>query len=117
MQSSELLQNHEKSFCIFWPAALDKAAWEKWNQVPLARTRGGINGEAGKLVGKPDFSVKRPTLATLPKDPNGRLIESVPMDVLHMRMRVGEKLTKETISKSAAHTGDKFASTFQNLVR
>ena len=61
--------------------------------------------------------MKRRTIATLPKDPKGRLIDCVPMDLLHMRIRIGEKLTKETIAKSAEYTGDKFATGFQNLVR
>ena len=92
-------------------------AWKKWNTVPLARSRGSIAREVGKLKGEPNFSVKHPPIATLPADVNSALINNVAMDVLHMRMRIGEKMVKNSINASAQHTGDKLAAAFQAIVR
>ena len=61
--------------------------------------------------------VKKPPLATLPADPEEPLITSVVQDVLHMRCRMGERITGEGVDDCAKHTGDKFAAAFQSLVR
>ena len=89
----------------------------KCNAAPTARTRGSILREAGKTVGKPNFSVKRPPLATLPADMNEPIINAVPPDVLHGRMRVGDKLIEGSIDLCAKYTGDEEAKGFEALVQ
>ena len=85
--------------------------------MPLARSRASIAREAGRASGKPGYMVKKPPLATLPADPEEPLITSVVQDVLHMRCRIGERITGKGVDACAKHTGDKFAAGFQSLVR
>ena len=97
--------------------AADEDAWRKWNAAPFARTRASIASEAGKIVGSPGFSVKRPPLASLPEDKDQPLITAVPIDKLHAEMRIGERLVEGSIQITAEYTGDKLAKGFEELVR
>ena len=81
-------------FLLLTQGVEDDDAWLKWNTPPLARTRESILREAGKTVGKPGFSVKRPPIATLPANDSQPIDKSVPPDLLHARMRVGERLVQ-----------------------
>ena len=81
----------------------------KWNTPPLARTRESITKEAGKTTGKPGYSVKRPPIPTIPANKNQALIHGVPLDVLHGRMRLGERKIDRAIEICAEFTGDKTA--------
>ena len=102
----------------FLPAIHDPNAWRKYSVGPEARTRGSIIGEMGKIgTGRPGKSVKHIPIATLPVKKTDPLITSIPQDALHMRMRLADRLTKEAVAKSAKHTGDKLAKSFQNLAR
>ena len=89
----------------------------KWNSAPLARSRNSILREAGKVCGAPKYSVKFPPLATLPLLPTVPLIANLTPDVLHMRMRVPERISKEGVKRSAEFTGQKLAPAFETLVR
>ena len=96
----------------------DPDAWRKYSIGEEARTRGSIIGEMGKIgTGGPGKSVKHLPIASLPVKKSDPLITSIPQDVLHMRMRLAERLTKEAITKSAKFTGDKLAKGFQTLAR
>ena len=97
--------------------AADPDAWRKWNAAPLARTRDSITMEAGKIVGTPGYSVKRPPIATLPVRNDQPLIEAVPIDKLHAEMRLGERLIEGSIQICAQYTGDKLAKRFEEVVR
>ena len=95
----------------------DEEAWLKCNVAPVARTIGSIKEEAGRLVGKPNFSVKRPPIASLPADINCPIIEGVPLDALHARMRIGDKLVEGSVDISSKFTGDPLAKGFEQLVQ
>ena len=71
--------------------------WIIYNEVGEARTRGNIGREAGRLSGNKELSVKRPPIPTIPLDAEAPLIYGVPPDVLHARMRVGDKLMSDTL--------------------
>ena len=97
--------------------AADQDAWRKWNATPLARTRGSITEEAGKIIGTPGYSVKRPPIASLPVRSDRPLIEAVPIDKLHAEMQLGERLVEGSIQICAQYTGDKLAKRFEDIVR
>jgi hypothetical protein len=85
-----------------------------WNQSNY-RTRENIARESVKS--KPGLSVKERPIPTLPANWSSPLIEVVPPDLLHLRMRGGGKLLRNCIMASAQHTGNKLATEFQALCR
>ena len=92
-------------------------AWKLWNESPNCRTRGGIERQRGRLSGKPQFSTKELPIASLPIQREDPLIHAVPPDILHLRSRVGEKVTGNFLGASAKHTNNKLAPEFQALIR
>ena len=56
-------------------------------------------------------------IPTIPIKPDEPLITTVVQDTLHMRTRIGERITDEAVDECARHTKDKFAGAFQTLVR
>ena len=88
-----------------------------WNYAPNARSRGSILRQAGKPKGTAEYCVKAPPLASLPLNVNAPLISAVPIDTLHMRMRIGGKLMMQSASLSVSFTRDKLASGLQAIVR
>ena len=104
-------------YCIALTGIADEEAWLKCNVAPVVRTIGSIKEEAGKLVGKPGYSVKRPPIASLPADDNRPIGEAAPVDKLHAEMRVGDKLVLGSIDISAKFTKDPLAKGFEQLVR
>ena len=89
----------------------------KWNESPYARSRQSIGREAGRVVGTPAYSVKKPPIPTLPIKSDEPLITTVAQDTLHMRCRIGERITDGAVDECAKHTKDKYAEGFQTLVR
>ena len=103
---------------FFASAIHDPNAWQRYSVGEEARTRGSIIGEIGKIgTGGPGKSVKHLPIASIPVKKSDPLITSIPQDVLHMRMRLADRLTKEAVAKSAKFTGDKLAKGFQQLAR
>ena len=111
----ELIVVTKKSILI--QGASNPNAWREWNQAPLCRTRGSIARERGRLRGKPQFSVKNHPISTLPAGWDDPIINSVPEDILHLRVRVGEKLMTNCVSASADHTKNKLVPGLQSLIR
>ena len=104
-------------------AVHDATTCEKWNKIPAigedngARSRGSILGEAGKITGQPNFSVKYPPLFSLPTNRNEPIINSLAQDLLHMCMRISENLTIKAIQKSTEFTAQKLAPGFEAVAR
>ena len=98
-------------------AVADDDAWTKWNRLPFARTRGSIANEAGKIQGRAGFSVKHLPISSLPTDRDSPIINDVCQDVLHMRLRISERMVNEAIKESATFTGDKLSQGFQAVIR
>ena len=76
-----------------------------------------ITREAGKIVGKAGFSVKRPSITTIPANNNQPIIEGVHFDTLHGRMCIRVRLVEGSIEICAEFTGDKLAKGFKALAR
>ena len=76
-----------------------------------------IAGEAGRLVGKPGYSVKNIPIPRVPVDPYQELIFGIPPDVLHAGMRVPERVMTYLVEASGDFTGDVYAPGLQELVR
>ena len=99
------------------PAITIPEAWKSWNAPPIARTRNSIQQQRGRLRGKAEFSVKNHPVAKLPVNWNAPISHSVPVDILHLRSRIGEKKLKNLAAAAAVHEDNKFAPRFQELIR
>ena len=104
-------------YSINTAAALKGVDYVPWNVWPNARSRGSILREAGKPRGSAEYSVKAPPLTPLPLNVDEPLIAAIPIDTLHMRMRIGGKLMMQSASLSVNYTGDKLAGGLQTVVR
>ena len=69
------------------------------------------------MTGNKKYSVKRHPIAKLPKDPEAPVIDALCQDVLHMRTRTMERITKGAMKASGDFTKEKLADSFQKLAR